>query len=144
MNSITTINTPSVLTMSSREIAELTEKEHKHVKRDIEVMLAQLGEDGSKFGRIYLDSMNRQQGEYRLPKRETTILVSGYSVVLRARIVDRWMELEEQAKGTSIALPDFGNPAIAARAWAEQYEQRLAAEGRAKGCVPNFGETSTT
>ena len=44
--------------MSSREIAELCEKEHFHVKRDIEVLCEQLEVDISKFGGIYLDSMN--------------------------------------------------------------------------------------
>ena len=112
--------------MSSREIAELTEKSHSHV-RDIRAMFEDLLGDVSRFARIYSDSMNRQQLEYTLPKRETLILVSGYSAILRARIIDRWMELEEQVTSTSI-LPDFSNPAIAARAWAEQFEQRQLAE----------------
>lgn len=108
----------TVQTMSSREIAELTGKQHQHVKRDIESMFEQLGEDASSFGRIYFDSMNRQQTEYHLPKRETLILVSGYSVVLRSRIIDRWQELEAaaaQPQPAAPTVPDFVNPAEAAR-----------------------------
>ncbi|EPB4209792.1 Rha family transcriptional regulator, partial [Yersinia enterocolitica] len=58
----TVVGTPvskSVVTMSSREVAELTGKRHTDVKRDIEVMMAQLNEDVSKFAHTYLDSMNR-------------------------------------------------------------------------------------
>lgn len=83
------------LTMSSREIAELTGKEHKHVRRDIQTLLVQLGEDGSKFGRIYLDSYGREKEEYHLPKDLTITLVAGYSAPLRLAIVRRWQELEE-------------------------------------------------
>ena len=54
------LSTQVTATMSSREIAEITEKRHPDVKRDIEVMLGQLQEDVSKFARIYFDSMNRQ------------------------------------------------------------------------------------
>jgi anti-repressor protein len=40
-----------------------------------------------------------------------------------------FIECERRAKGTVPALlPDFSNPAIAARAWAEQYERRDIAE----------------
>ncbi|CAI9119556.1 Rha family transcriptional regulator [Brytella acorum] len=54
--------------MTSREISELTGKEHKHVRRDIEKMLTDLREDGSKFGRIYQDAYGREQNEYALPQ----------------------------------------------------------------------------
>ncbi|EBC0167624.1 Rha family transcriptional regulator, partial [Salmonella enterica subsp. enterica] len=50
--------------MSSREIAELTGKQHKNVKRDIEKMLSDLQEDALRFEHIYLDVQNRQQIEY--------------------------------------------------------------------------------
>jgi phage regulator Rha-like protein len=122
MNQIVSLNTTSTLTMSSREIAELTGKRHPDVKRDIFVMLPGLGLDASRFAHTYRDKQNRQQVEIKLLKRETLILVSGYSVALRARIVDPWMELEERA--VTPALPDFSNPAMAARAWAEQFEAK--------------------
>lgn len=60
MNNLQTVCT----TMSSREIAELTGKQHQHVKRDCEIMFSELELDASSFGHIYLDSMNREQVEY--------------------------------------------------------------------------------
>ena len=94
MNQLT--NLSQVQTMSSREIAKLTNKEHKNVKVDIEKMLHELEIDALSFQLIYKDSMNRDQIEYHLPKRETLILTSGYSIVLRAKVVDRWQELENK------------------------------------------------
>lgn len=85
-----------VLTMSSREIAELTGKEHKNVKRDIDVMCSQLKLDALKFELIYFDSMNRQKTEYHLNKELTLCLVSGYNAHLRMAIIKRWQELESQ------------------------------------------------
>ncbi|WP_431321651.1 Rha family transcriptional regulator [Rhizobium sp. YTU87027] len=87
-------STTSVITMSSREIAELTGKRHDHVKRDIEKMLSDLGEDAPRFGDIYLDSMNREQTEYRLDRELTETLLLGYSAPLRLKVIRRLRELE--------------------------------------------------
>ena len=40
----------SELTMTSREIAEVTGKRHDHVKRDVDVMFKELELDAPKFG----------------------------------------------------------------------------------------------
>lgn len=112
-------------TMSSREIAELTGKQHFHVKRDIERMLAELAEDPSIYGCTYLDGQNRTQVEYRLDREHTDCLLTGYSAAMRMAVIKRWRELE--GARVVATLPDFSNPAAAARAWAEQFELHQAA-----------------
>lgn len=119
---VATVNTT---TMTSREIAELTGKEHRHVLADARVMLESLGIDCAGFSAQYKDASGKANPMFILPKRETLILVSGYSVAMRAKIIDRWQELEAQAVP---AIPNFSNPAEAARAWAIQYEARVLAE----------------
>jgi phage antirepressor YoqD-like protein len=100
--------TRNAVTMSSREIAELTGKEHFHVKRDIEVMLRELGKDASSFGGIYLDSMNRKQAEYHLDRELTETLITGYSIKLRHRVIQRLHQLEQQQGGRAVpgSLPE--------------------------------------
>lgn len=96
------------MTMSSREIAELTKKEHSNVMRDIRNMFEQLDPDGAfSFESTYLDGQNKERPLFNLPYRETMVLVSGYSVELRAKVVDRWIELENKmAKPVQAMLPD--------------------------------------
>jgi len=102
--------------MTSREIAELTGKNHKEVTRDIYNVLTQAEIDASKFAHTYQDSQNRDQREYRLPKRECDLVVSGYSVKYRLAIIDRWQELESN----QFKLPQ--NFAEALRLAADQQE----------------------
>ncbi len=99
--------------MTSKEIAELTGKQHFNVRRDVETMLKQLGKDALSFEGMSKDAYGRPLPVYCLPKDLTITLVSGYNVVMRHRIVTRWQELEAQQ---APALPNFADPADAARA----------------------------
>lgn len=85
------------LTMSSREIAELTEKRHDHVMNDIRKMLTELGVHAPDFLGTYKTERGNEYECFNLHKRETLILVSGYSIAMRAKIIDRWQELEAKA-----------------------------------------------
>lgn len=120
-------------TMSSREIAELTGKQHQHVRRDIETMADGLKIDPSTFGRIYKDARNREQQEYALPRRECLILVSGYSVELRARIIDRWEELERAARQPAL---DLNNPADLRLLLANYANDNLELQGQIADLTP--------
>ncbi|WP_208436439.1 Rha family transcriptional regulator, partial [Bartonella vinsonii] len=114
-NLVTTAESPfkneAIQTMSSVEIAELCSKRHDHVMRDIKKMLEELYYEGGfpKFGGTYLDTQGRPQNCYNLPKRECLILVSGYSTALRAKIIDRWQQLEQQVAAPQI---DYSSPQV--------------------------------
>lgn len=89
---------PETLTMTSREIAELTGKQHKDVLYDIRKMLEELEVHSADFSAEYKDSTGRTLPAFTLPERETYILITGYSVTMRAKVIDRWKELEAQVK----------------------------------------------
>ncbi|WP_375627958.1 MULTISPECIES: Rha family transcriptional regulator [unclassified Bartonella] len=106
------VNTQTTLTMSSREIAELCDKRHDNIVRDIRQICIDLKIEVSKFQGNYKDSTGRKLVCYNLPKRECLILISGYSTVLRAKIIDRWIELESQEQtdydnDTRFDLPSY-------------------------------------
>jgi Rha family phage regulatory protein len=90
-------NTPKMTTV---EIAERTGKEHRNVLRDARKMLIQLYGKGGllKFEQTYKDVQGKGCPCYALPKNETLTLVSGYSVPLRMKIIQRLDELEKQER----------------------------------------------
>ncbi|EJY0670469.1 Rha family transcriptional regulator [Escherichia coli] len=130
------INTKDEVMISSREIAEATGKTHDNVKRDIKVMLEDLGFYLVNFHPSYLKDNDfkgflfrhrKYQGrnvidEILLDKELTMCLITGYDVKQRMRVIKRVKELEDAQHKPS--LPDFSNPAEAARAWANEYEQK--------------------
>jgi phage regulator Rha-like protein len=82
------------ISMTSVEVAEMTGKSHFHVLRDIKDLLSEMGVSESKFGCTYKDSQGKPRPALKLPKRELLALVTGYSVALRVRVIDRLEELE--------------------------------------------------
>ncbi len=111
-----TIVAPSnTVTMSSREIAELTGKQHKNVLRDVNVMLESLEKAGSDLSQAvrYMDERGRTS-EVRLDRVLTETLLTGYSIPLRHRVVTRLQELEKVSRH-SMSLPtNFAEALLAA------------------------------
>lgn len=121
------ITTGKCLTMTSREIAELTGKRHPDVKRDIEVMMIQLQEDVSKFAHTYQDAMNRSQTEYALDREHTECLVTGYNAMLRMKVIKRLHELEgNQPPALPQTLPEALRLAADLAEEKQQLESQLA------------------
>ena len=72
----------------------------------------------------YKDAKGEDRNMYELNKKACLLLSSGYDVNLRAKIIDRWEELEIKARANMISLPDFTDPAEAAMAWAKEYREK--------------------
>ncbi len=101
---IQTLQTNNNQTMSSREIAGLCNKDHRHVLRDIddlnatyEVMaLPKVGQSN------YTADNGQSYRQYLLNKEQTIDLITGYRADIRIRINRRWQELEAQASAPVI------------------------------------------
>ena len=125
-------------TMTSLEIAEVTGRNHKDVMRSIrEMEEAWVKVNGRKFALVeYKDAKGEMRPCYSLGKIECLYIATKFNDEARAKLVLRWEELENQARKSEIVMPNFSNPAEAARAWADQYEQRLKLEAKAREDAP--------
>lgn len=121
------INKERAAAFSKGELTKYTELSHRNFMAKV---LQTLGEEGAlKFKHTYINKQNGQEYPiYVFPKREATLMAMSYSAKISAAVYDRMTELEEQLKSTALALPNFSNPAEAARAWALEYEARQALE----------------
>ena len=125
------------ITMSSREIAELCDRRHDNVLKLIRDLLNG-GLLKNTTPHKYQHKQNNQiYIEFLSDKRDSLVIVARLSPEFTAAVVDRWQELENQQKMTAL-LPDFTNPAEAARAWAEQFEQKQIAEQKLIAAQPKI------
>ena len=108
--------------MSHREVAELTGKEARHVKRDCEVMFVELGLDPEGYAQPWTHPQNGQTyTEYMLTRDLVETLITGYSIKLRHAVVNRLRELESQVNLPSYAIED---PIERAKKWIEEAKQK--------------------
>lgn len=116
--------------MSSRELAELIGIPHGEVTRLIKSL-----ETGRSLSQPLRAVEYRREDktcrEYHLNKRDSLMVIARLSPSYTALALDRWHERELQHN-----LPDFTNPAAAARAWAEEYERRQQLELRVAMIAP--------
>ncbi|MBK5343206.1 hypothetical protein JFU48_17705 [Pseudomonas sp. TH49] len=90
---------------------------------DIRAMLEDLNLSALSFQGCYKGGNGKELPCFNLPRDLTETLITGYSVPLRHAVVVRLRELEAQvAKPVAPALPNFSNPAEAARAWASEFD----------------------
>lgn len=135
--------------MGSRAIAEVTGKNHDHVKRDILAMLAQLGfhspdlEDDDFKG--FFINRKEYQGrnvidEIFLNENLSMTLVTGYDAVRRLALIEQWQDMKKELSQPHIAAqpvqPEIGiNPDFAALT-------RAVAEATASGVMKSILETT--
>jgi len=122
MNQLIEMN--SQMTMSTKEISDLTGKRHDNVMADARKMLGEIGSPEISGG--YLDKQDRTQPCLMLSKDETMCLVAGYSTELRFRIVKRWRELEEAQKPVELSRLEILQMALESERARIEVEARLA------------------
>lgn len=115
------------VTMSSREIAELTNKRHDNVMRTIET----LHERGTIGLPHFEEVPNPGPGplvlkQYRVGKRDSYVIVAQLSPEFTAALVDRWQELEQQAEQAPRLPQNFAEALRLAADQAEQIEKQRA------------------
>ena len=123
-----------VLTMTSREIAQLCDKRHTHVMDDCR-KLAEFyaatysAEKSAKFVKstTYTDSTGRVLPCYELSKQASLDLVTGYSLPHRHAVNRRWQELEAaQAKPAELSRMDILKLAMESEQARIEAEKQLA------------------
>jgi phage antirepressor YoqD-like protein len=132
MNAITVLEVPN-MTMTSREIAELTGKDLAHVHRDIRAMLDELKKDDPNLDHPREDKDSRGYTTcFHLKRELTETLLTGYSASARLKVIRRWHELEEQARNPIAALSRVDLLKLAL----DSEEQRMKLESRVVEMAP--------
>jgi phage antirepressor YoqD-like protein len=156
MNSITQIqpnNNIQQVTMSSVELVEFINKHRQEVAtaekpfiklhhRSFMTKVPQVLREEAAAKFIAVDNYTNGTGGtvqrqiYQFPKRESCLLAMSYSYELQALVFDRMTAMEEALKQPAPLLPDFADPAAAARAWAEQFEAKQLAQQQVAELAP--------
>ena len=129
------INGNEIPAVTSLQVAEHFRKNHKDVLRDIRVTIEKCSHEFNErnFAPVeYTDAKGEKRPMYVLSKDGFMMVAMGYTtpeaMAIKESYIARFNEMEERLRNSIPGLPNFQNPALAARAWAEQYERRQIAE----------------
>ena len=122
---------------NSRDVAEFFEKRHDHVLRDIDILIGSDTEAAPNFGECPYKSAKggRTYRSFDMDQEGFTLLAMGFTGPkalqfkrLYIRAFNAAMEEIQKLRSQAPALPNFANPAEAARAWASEFEQKAIAQ----------------
>ena len=105
-------------TMSSREIAQLTNKRHDHVLRDCDVLNENYEKLGlPKVGELFTIRQLPNGGQtkdryFELTKMQCFDLMTGYRIDLRIKVNRRWEELETEKMLGGFKIPQTFSEAL--------------------------------
>jgi len=113
--------------LSSREIAEYAGKNHSDVMRAIRKMEKSWMEvNQSNFALVeYLDGKGQKRPEYLLTKKESLYIATKFNDIARAKLINRWEELEQQVQNNQFQIPTtLSSALLLASQQAERIEQQ--------------------
>ncbi len=144
----TQLSTVTAQTMSSREIAELTGKVHSNVLRDIRTMITAIYNiDASNMNHDKIQGVDVTYDEERsyikninLDYSHTQTLITGYSILLRKKVIDRWQELEKKEQSTQFLIPKTLSEALLLAGRIQAENERLEEQAKLNAPKVQFAE----
>lgn len=110
-----------------KEITDLISRQHSKAMLKVEELVKE-----PSFGTVSkIDTVYNDKGQkietYLLNRKQAIAVGAKLNNSLLMKVIDKVDELErlKNHSATQLQLPDFTNPAIAARAWADEVEQKM-------------------
>ena len=126
MNELGLIIQNDKVVVSSRKVAEIYEKNHQHVLRDIRNIIETVPEALSNFGQTYYnDSQGKEQPAYDMDRQGFSMLVMGFTGEGARRFTYQYtLAFEQMANKLTLKLPtNYKEALIALVAEVEEKEQ---------------------
>lgn len=126
MNALTLFHQTTACTMTTRDIAALTGKAHAHVMRDMRRIFQANEINTGEYIQNWISPQNNQTyPEFVLTKKWVLVLVTGYSDLLRTKVIERLEQLESQ-QPRELSRLEILQIALAAEQEKEALQKRLA------------------
>ena len=127
MNELVMVENNQVV-VSSRQVAENFGKQHKDVLESIRGILAAENSATKFFFEGTFENRGKHYPEYIMNRDGFSLLVMGFTgkeaMTWKIRYIQAFNEMEAKIRENTLIMPNFNNPAEAARAWAKEYEEK--------------------